>query len=173
MYVSMRVSLGGGRVAWWAWDSRNGSRCAWVCVYVDSFLRQVEAAALFAEPLFMSERVLSEKCEPIRRGKVRRSTGVKWTLKFQWQSGRNSPELSPHMSCNLADISRLLQPRSGFRDIYFLVVSCCIKIYYKPFSYQLHPDHSGLFHTLESSQQRWLCKHLLLTWIFYSISITT
>lgn len=47
MYVSMRVSLDGGGVAWWAWDSRNGLRCAWVCVYVDSFLRQVEAAALF------------------------------------------------------------------------------------------------------------------------------
>lgn len=40
---------------------------------------------------------------------MRRSTGVKWRLKFQWQSGRNPPELSPHMRCNLADISRLLR----------------------------------------------------------------
>lgn len=54
MYVSMRVSLGGGRVAWWAWDSRNGSRCAWVCVYAASYLRQVEASALFVAPPFMS-----------------------------------------------------------------------------------------------------------------------
>lgn len=141
----MRVSLGGGRVACWAWDSRNGSRCAWVCVYVVSHLRQVEAAALFVAPPLMSDRVLSKKCEAVGRGKVRRSTGVKWRLKFQWQSGRNPPELSPHMSRNLADISRLLQPKRGFRDWH--LVSCCIKIFRKPFSYQLHPDQSGSFHT--------------------------
>lgn len=45
---------------------------------------------------------------------MRRSTGVKWRLSFQWQSGRDPPELSPYMSRNLADITRLLQPRRGF-----------------------------------------------------------
>lgn len=74
-----------------------------------------EAAALFVAPPFMSDRVLSKKCEAMGGRKVRRSTGVKWRMKFQWQSGRDPPELSPHMSRNLTDISRLLQPRRGLR----------------------------------------------------------
>lgn len=48
------------------------------------------------------------------RRKVIKRTGVKWRLKFQWQSGSNSHELDPHMSCNLADISRLLPTKIHF-----------------------------------------------------------
>lgn len=48
------------------------------------------------------------------RRKVIKRTGVKWRLKFQWQSGSNSPELSPHTSCNLADISRLRPTKTHF-----------------------------------------------------------
>lgn len=101
--------------------------------------------------------------------KVIKSTGVKWRLKFQWQSGSNSLELSPHMSCNLADISRLLQSKSYFRCIFFLCFIVAFKIYWQPVFYQLHPDYSGLLHIFKTSWKRWLYKQLLLTWLFYSI----
>lgn len=164
---------GGGRVAWWAWDSRNGSRCVWVCVLCSLVFAASEAAALYVVPPFVSDRVLSREREATGRRKVRRSTGVKWRLKFQWQSGRNPPELSPHMSRNPADISRLLQPRRGFTDWHFLLVCVALKSIASLFLISCIQTNQAyfMFHTFESSQQMWLCKHLLLTWRFYSPSV--
>lgn len=101
-------------------------RCAQACVYVDSFLQQVELQHCCTCPPSASDRrffffcmcmftcVFALETEDDARRKVIKRTGVKWRLKFQWQSGSNSPELSPHMSCNLADISRLLPTKNHF-----------------------------------------------------------
>lgn len=155
--------LGGGRAAWWAWDSRNGSCCAWVCVYVVSYLRQVKPLRFVVPSFVFDVRDSGKIYEATGRRKVRWSTGVKWSLKFQWQSGRNPPELSPHMSCNLGDISRLLQPMRGFRDSHFLLVCVALK--------SIASLKLISCFTFKTSQQMWLCKHLLLTWKLYSPSV--
>lgn len=53
---------------------------------------------------------------------------------FSWQGGRNPTKPSPRISCNLADISRLLQPtENACRDVCFPSASCAIKIYWRSF----------------------------------------
>lgn len=169
MYVSMWVRLGGGRVAWWAWDSRNGSRCEWVCVYVDSNLRQVEAAALF----FRSSIYVQSHFEQEMRASTKRQGEKEHRGKMEAEISVTERKKSPLSWAHIwAATWLILDYRnqgvfleiyifSAFKSIVSLLLISCIQ------------TNQAYFTHLKSSQQRWLCKHLLLTWIFYSISFTS
>lgn len=166
MYVSMRVSLGGGRVAWWAWDSRNGSCCVWVCVYVVSYLQQLKPLHCLCPPSTPTSPLVhvrshfeqemrgrgKEEGEKKHRGKMEAEISVAEWKRSPWAEPTYEPQPGWYLQITTAEQRRFQLLKETVRDRHFLSVHvvlekylCNCSLFFIP-PYQLHPDQSSLFH---------------------------